>query len=194
MTNLTRGRAIWEGFIGAPGYSTFYCAGAEDPTVASSFLTSIHDLFDTLSSYLAPGVTVSFPGDMAVVDDATGQQVGAVSATAPADVTSSGVGAYSAVSGWGVDWLTGTFSNGRTVRGRTFFVPAASAGTYGTDGQVAPSARTAILAAVTTYMSANDGALRVIMRPTAKRPVGSSAQITSASVPSKVFMLASRRD
>lgn len=193
MTNLTRARVLWTGFIGAPGYSTFYCAGAEDPTVASSFLNSVQALFNGIKTYIPSDVTLTFPGDLAVIDDATSQQVSGVAVTAPANVVGTSVASYSAATGIGMDWLTGVFSGGRLVRGRTFIVPAGS-NAYGTDGQVAAGCKTAVNSAIDTYLAANDGALRLIQRVTAARPVGTSAQISSGMTAPKVFVLRSRRD
>jgi hypothetical protein len=127
-----------------------------------------------------------------VIEDTTGRMEGTWSSGGAIATTGLAAGKYSAASGYMVHWLTGSFLNGRQVRGKTFFVPI-DAGSYDTNGTLDNTTRTNIQTAANTLVATNQ--LLCWHRPTEAAPAsGHAYPITSALVPDKVAILRSRRD
>lgn len=182
MVDLTRIRAEWNGFPGAPGVSTFYAAGLITPA-----LTAVTSFFGNLQAALPSGVTVQVENAGEVIDSATGQAIAAWSGPTQTVVGGSNSGGYSVASGAVVTWNTGVFVSGRRLRGRTFVVPLGG-GQYDATGTLAPGT-----------LDVLDDAAQVIIDSEADFHVFSrtslqAALISGRSIPDRVAVLRSRRD
>lgn len=190
MAVLNRIRVSWTGFPGAPGLSTFYNVSGTAPVPVAA----IRQFFQDLNAFLRSNTTITVHADGDDIDDADGTLSGSWAHTpAPAAVTgSASTGVYAAPAGAVVNWVTGGIVNGRRLRGKTFIVPLAT-GAFDSDGSLG-AFRTTLLTAANTLLTSAPG-LAVWHRPSAPGAVdGSSALITSASVPDLVAVLRSRRD
>lgn len=186
MTHIYRVTVPLTGFTGAPGLMTFHAvdfAGMQG--ALSTFLTAIKNTWPS-------AVTATIPAIGPVIEDTTGAMVGTWSGGSPVAVTGLAAGKYSAASGYMVHWLTGSFLNGRQVRGKTFFVPV-DAGSYDTNGTIDNATRTNIATAANVFVATNQ--LLCWHRPTTSGGSdGHAYAVTSAVVPDKVAVLRSRRD
>lgn len=182
MAVLNQLRVLWNGTSGGPGISTFYGSGT-----AQSLMTPLHAFFDGMKGRTPTDVTWTFPAAGTQIDDTTGQAVGAWTTGAAAPITGTGTGTYSLLSGTVVNWNTGTWVNGRQLRGKTFFVPLTSA-CYDADGRVDEITRAAIESLANTTFGGGSP-LRVYSRTAL-----TSAPVSTATVPAKAVYLSSRRD
>lgn len=182
MAVLNQIRVVWNGTSGGGGVSTFYGSGT-----AQSLMTPIHAFFDGMKGRTPTDVTWTFPSAGTTIDDATGQAVGAWTTGAAAPITGTGTGTYILPAGLVVNWHTGTWVNGRELRGKTFFVPLTST-CYDSDGRVEEATRVAVEALANTTFGGGSP-LRVYSRTAA-----TSAAVTTANVPAKAVVLTSRRD
>lgn len=185
MTTMRRLRVTWDGIGGLPGLSTFYY-GVATPNVSDckTFFTAVAGLF--------PGsLTWTIPNSGDELDDATGALTGAWTGTGGGTVSGAG-GALTYAAGTGaiVNWNTGIIHNGRRVRGRTFMAPI-NGNAYSTSGTVVSSSQAALQAAATAF--AASGVAKGIWSKGTTPGGGLYAAISSATVPSRVTSLRSRR-
>lgn len=153
---MLRYRCFWSIPNAGPSVSTFYLdnfGGGNLPVAVAA----IRAFFSNRAPLLPNEVTISFDTAADSIEPTTGALIGTAPVTAPAPVTGTGAGVWSAGAGVRIDWLTDAFRNGRRVRGRTFMVPAVS-GAFGSDGRVLPAQITATDAAATTMLTALSGA------------------------------------
>jgi|SRR5665647_825412 len=198
MVDLYRTRAVWTGFPGGPGISTFY------GLVSGALVPNLHQLFVDLYTELPNDVSVQVQEFGDVIDDATGALTGAWSTTPVLPCTFNGGVPYTAPAGFLAHWLTTTILDGHRLRGSTFFVPGGGS-IYDTDGSISATHLTAIKAACATFFAAASGDLAVWHRPRAAAPAtayhpavtaraGGHGIVTGYSVPDKSVVLRSRRD
>lgn len=192
MANITRIKTVWSNFPGAPGYSSFYYNGAEDPTVASGAAGVVHDFWNAIKGLVPVGLQWQIQGVADIIDPATGHIVDQISITQPPFVQATANGTYSGTSGGLVDWLTTVYRGGRRVRGRTYIVPL-GANTYGDDGSLIAATVNTLQTAANDFLAGTDGANVVYSRPTPAHPVGTASQITAATVPDLAVVMRSRR-
>lgn len=194
MVSMLRGRAVWQGFTGAPGYTNwFWDYSTGTPVQAELELTTMHDFFNVLKAQLPTDVTISFQTDMALIDSTSGQQTGQVSVADPGQVTGTGSGAYASPTGALVRWTTDVFRNGRQVRGRTFLVPLI-ASSYDTTGSLTPAAVTLFQTAANGSLTSGDLPRVVFSRPPAGGGAGAATAVTGFVVPDLAVILRTRRD
>jgi len=198
MTDLYRTRAIWSGFPGGPGVSTFYGLGS------GLLVPNIRALMLAVSGILPTDVTIQVENTGDILDDATGALTGSWTSSPVLSVHGLQAGAYAAPSGVCMDWLTTTIADGHRLKGRTFFVPCSSVA-YQNDGSIDPTQLATLITQAATFMAAASGDLVVWHRPrvaaaaTAWHPAvtaraGSNGLVTGSGVPDKVVVLRSRRD
>lgn len=206
---LVKVTAKWTGFTGAPGYSNFYfhpiAFGDPLPATTDKMFTRVDAFFTSILSLLPPAAKVQVQGDMPLIDPVTGDMTGFVSRASGSLRSGTGAAAgYSAASGAVVTWRTNAVIAGRRLRGRTFIVPTVNVA-YGTDGTLQASTQTTLqTAANALFASDPDFTANVWARPQKERvkkdgtvvPArgGDTSPITSASIPSPVAILRSRRD
>lgn len=204
MTALLRVKARWTGFSGAPGFTVLHFrdfsgpdgAGAEpDNAQAAAAGERVRAFFQTLNGLLPESVRIAVEPDVDVVEDSTGELIDSLNAGQIATVSGAVPGSFSGPSGAVVNWRTGGIRNGRRIRGRSFIVPLSSS-IYSNAGILTAGAQDALQTAANA-LAASSGTpdLMVYARPTSAGATdGQSSVVTSATVPSLIAVLRSRRD
>jgi len=198
VTSINRVRAIWSGFPGGPGVSTFYSL------VPDTTVVDVRALFLAIHTGLPSSVSVQVENSGDILEDTTGEVTGLWSTDAVLPVDGDNTAAYSAPSGICVNWITATVLDGHRVKGRTFFVPAGG-NFYEDNGTLSAGALAIFEPAASTFVAAEVGALVVWHRPRVARAAdgsrpavtaraGGHALVTASSVPDKAVVLRSRRD
>lgn len=198
MAVIARVRIGFDGLIGLPGVSTFYCL---EPI---GMIEPLKTLYTTLLLRMPLALTsqVETAGDF--LEATTGTITGAWSAASTLPASGSAAGVYAAPVGLCLTWTTGTITDGKRVKGRTFVVPM-SQNVYGADGSAENTNLTAIRDAAAAFQVATSGNLVVWHRPRAARAAdgsrpavvaraGSHAVVTGSFVRDKIAVLRSRRD
>ena len=183
-------KAVWSGWAGGPGYSTFHSSGST-PADAQALADAVATFFDTIGNLVPSSITISMSPTYRVLDTSTGTLIseGTLGET-PAAVVGTGTNAFAAVAGMCVNWLTND-SAGRKLRvGRTFLVPL-TAFIWAPDGTVTDSVVTEVQAAAQALLSLPSGLV------VWKRPRGGAGGVASTVVGSRVpdegVVLRSRR-
>ena len=189
---IYRATATWTGFVGAPGYTSWF---ADDSGTPANLITGLKGFFDAMTPWLPTDVTVSVPDTYDELDETTGTLIASGTAPiAPGEFVGERTEVYSAPAGACVTWVTDDVVAGRRVRGRTFIVPLSSYATA-LDGSLGATALTDIRTAASDAITAMGGAFCVWHRPTTAAPASGSAHpITSFNVRDRVAVLRSRRD
>lgn len=203
MSAIQRQRAIWTGFPGAPGVSTFFF------TDAAAHQAGLHTFFANISTLLPNDVTITIEANGDTIESTTGALTGGWTGVAPAVVNGSGGTTYAAPAGALVKWETGVILFGHRVRGRTFIVPVPSPYMQ-SDGSLTAGFLGGFNAAAVALPGAVLGNMLVWTRPRVATPAwtdvrgrvhpakagraGSSSVVTTASTPDKFVVLRSRRD
>lgn len=152
MATFLRYRPVLSGFTGAPGINTFHGSGDVLPinaTQAQQFADEIKAVYLAIQSVFASGVTITFPGEMTMHEELTGELVDVFAVTPPATVSSSGSLSDSNMprSTQAVVRLnTGVIRDGKRLVGRHFIGPINQTA-VGTDGQMMTASRTLIAGA-----------------------------------------------
>ena len=194
MADLARVNASWQNWPGAPGTTTMFF----DPGSMQTMVDAMRAFFQALVTLLPTGLKITVPAAGDVINDTTGNLVGAwTAATPPADVTGTSAAAYPGPAGAMVHWLTGGFLDGRRVRGRTFIVPI-TASFFDTNGTLGASTVTTIQNAANTFLTTVGTQFHIWHRPfagdaTHPAHIGGSATVTSARVPDLTVTLRTRR-
>lgn len=152
MATFIRFRPVISGFVGAPGINTWH--GSQDilpinASQAQQFADEVRVCYEAMKAYFVSGVTISFPGEVTVHDESTGELMTVHGITAPAGVSSTGSGATSNTTR-DMQYLarlnTNTTRDGKRLNGRHFIGPANTSG-IDTAGQVTSALRGGIAAA-----------------------------------------------
>src|SRR4029453_11488130 len=212
MTNILRQVALWNGFPGAPGDTTWYFAGGTTTNVVQ-----MRNFFAAIASLLPSSVTVQVQNTGDVVTAETGVATGSGapggagggpgepgggaeagvaagwwSQASAAVVTGTAGGGYSGPSGVVMRLETGVFVAGRRLRGRSFLVPMAGS-IQDTNGTVAATPLGTLNTAAAAAVTASGTSWLVWHRPVGGSG-GSVSPVTSAGIPDKIAVLRSRRD
>lgn len=190
---IQRVRVVMSNWAGAPGYINFYETSAVvDHTPYRTFFNSLITLFPA-------GLTFTFPGSGDIINEGTGNIVGAWTVAAPAPVVGTNASVYAGGAGAVVDWLTSGVVAGRRPMGRTFLVPIGS-NMLDTNGSLAGTTITTILNAATAMIASLGPTFLVWSRPFPGGPggdppsrLGTVNPVTSARVPDLAATLRSRR-
>lgn len=189
---MYRVRTIFTAPQGSPWYSNLYFAGAEIGGDPQSEIDAVEDFWNGFGGSLDNSVTVLVEGDVAVVDDFTGNLLSVSSATPRVPVFSA-TGAPLPRSQQALcRWATQTYIGGRRLRGRTF-VPGVMTANM-TEGRPDPSVVAAY--GVVGQALVTDSATQLVVwhRPDDSGSNGSSHLVTDASFWSEYAVLRSRRD
>lgn len=188
----------WTNLPGGTGYSIFYLNNPlPSPAPFVTFFTAV-------APYLPVGVRVDVPNSGEILDETTGKMVNTWSQGTAGSATGTGSTTFFPASGGQVKWITGSFANGRAVRGRTFLVPLGTSA-LAAGGGLATSAANTINAAATTLIQQNTGAQVIWHRPVYKKadtpgdpPIlvrqGAIFSVLSSVCPLKTAVLTGRRD
>lgn len=152
MAQFIRYRPVITGFVGAPGINTWHGeAGLAAAWIdeAQGWADAVRAVYFACKAYLAPGVTVTFPGEATIHDEATGSLLSASPVVAPANVVSTATAAEgqdSRATQSLVQLHTAVVRNGRRLQGRHFLGPASSF-CFDSNGQTNQNAKNGIQAA-----------------------------------------------
>lgn len=196
MASMQKIVVQWNGFTGAPGYSSLFFKGdtLQSPNLVTNF-------FSAYGPYIPSTVHMVVPNNGELVDPSNGQVTGTWTLSSGTDIAGTGTGAISPTEGPQVRWETGQFRNGKHIRGRTYFVPMGAAN-FATGGILNATMCNVLQQAADTLRTSSGGMLGVWHRPkfdhTQKPPVlvrpGEWIPTTSSVVPTKSVSLRSRRD
>lgn len=200
MAPIWRIGFTWTGFSGSPGRTVFYgSTGVSTAQVlANDAYTLLNNILNPTGSSVAllpAGVRIAQDPFADEVDPATADQVGRLSITPNPDILGVGTGNWAAPAGASITWSTAAFVNGRRVRGRTYLVPLAGVTAFQTDGTLATTFLSGVVAAITVFIN---GASEPVVwhRPTAGGggADGAAFPIITGQMKDKVSILTSRRD
>lgn len=206
MADLYLTRALWGGFLGAPGYSNFaftpLSATTSQQANVDGAVTATTAFMQKALDLCPTPVRVQAESSVRIVEPTTGNLLGfGVTSTTPGSLTGQSLSNYWAgPSGGSVEWLTPTVVHNRLLRGRTFIVPAA---TNQYDNGVLNTPALASLNAAANLMistaATNGMAFSIWTRPrkassTKPAVVGAVGIVTDHRVPTFVSVLRSRRD
>lgn len=190
----------WTGFPGAPGRTTLHWDSPSTQAGADAAAQATDTFAASLIGNMPPVVTLHVPGEVYVVDVATG-----IVSTAFSELpgfgyhVGSGPANYAAPVGAVLDLITSTFREGRRMKGRIFVVPLCAA-VYNNQGALYANTQSALSAAVGALAS-DPANLLVYGRPGTKprknRPplgAGVAARVSAVHVPSETVVLRSRRN
>lgn len=191
---LSRITAVWQGFTGAPGYTSFHFLAFGGGDETTSEVARVRSFFSELQPILPSSVSIQVQQETEILEEATGALINYGAAADPvAPVEGNGGTAYSAPSGGLVSWNTGTVVGNRRLRGRTFVVPLATA-SYQDDGTLTPVAIGALSDAAEALIGDGSGPrLHVWSRPT-NGSGGVVGEVTGYRIPDLAAVLRSRRD
>jgi len=100
MVNISRVRAVWSGFVGGPGISTFYF------TDTITAVPSVHAFFAGIRTWLPQDVHIQVENAGDILNNETGALIDSWVEDAVEVVVGDNDAAYSAPAGAVVDWLT----------------------------------------------------------------------------------------
>jgi hypothetical protein len=189
--------ATWTGWSGAPGTTSIYFQGAAivNPSVLKAF-------FDAVAPYTPTTVTIQVNNSGELVDPPSGKVTGSWSTSSVASTAGTATAqAMTPSSGIQVRIETGTFRDGKHIRGRFYLIPGAT-GSYTNTGQITGTVTSAIQTAANTLVSASGSQIGVYHRAlydtSVKPPVlkrsGEFIVAQSLLVLGKPASLTSRRD
>lgn len=163
MANVWRVTTVIDGLQGAPYYSTFHFDPLSPGGVAGC-LAAVGDFWEDFDAYLGPTMSCQVQNEVAVIDMDTNTQVDVEVGPTQLPFTFHGSGERVPYVLQGlIQWKTGTFINGRQLRGRTF-IPGFGIGAS-EDGKVLGSVIAAGELAAETLATAEDVSL-VVYSPT----------------------------
>lgn len=198
MAQMHRVRTGMTGKPGSPGVATMYFYNL------NTALASVRAFWVAVAPIMPTGLSLQVESVGDIIDDATGDLVGAFSKPAVAPVVATGAGVYAAPVGAVINWHTETIADSHRVRGKTFIVPLHGEA-FDIDGSLAATTVGYLAAAAQALQFEQSLDFVVWHRPYAGRAatptlpaklahLGSSALVTSSSVPDKAVVLRSRRD
>lgn len=203
MTSLYRSRTKIENLSGGPGVATMYFLSAENLTESlQAYWNVMRELMP-----IQVAITVENTGD--VIEDTTGDLVGAWGGTVQPTLPGLSNGPYPAPAGLCCVWKTTTILDSHRLAGRTFIVPVTSA-FYQTDGTIIQSAIDGMTGACESLIAAESEDFVIWHRPFpgspavaasgthAARPAraahdGGHGLVTTGFAKDKVAILRSRR-
>jgi len=182
---MLRTVTTWTSPGGAPYYTTLYFNGLVGAAAAAHSATTA--FMASMDDYIDNQFTWTVTTEVHEVDPATGLTVAV--ALVP---TTTGTGAVAGVqtssaTQWLIQWRTGTYINGREVRGRTFL--PGWIGNNLADGKMAAASIALVNAKLVAYL-AGPGALAQVWSPTN----GVAVNVVGATVWAEMAVLRSRRD
>lgn len=195
MTDFYRLRAVWSG-PGGPGYSNLDLSGGIGEVTDSNLNdvgTAWRAYFTTLLGYLPNDWAVSLSSEVLVIEDSTGQLTTTRSiSTAGASQTGTASGTWAGAVGVCTRLSTEETINGRRLRGKTFFVPAAPSVAFDSDGTLNGTCITDFTSATTTLHAAlaTEGVDRCVYSPTHRL----MRDVSGFTVLDRSAVLRSRRD
>jgi hypothetical protein len=200
MGRVIRIKVNWTGFIGSPGYTNLHFEPTVegDPitqTLVDAAVSKVQTWLSAMRPALPTVVTTVVDGQVAEIDEQTGNIEAFWTATPAAAAPGTATGNYSSGVGLCINWSTAGVRNNRRVRGRTFVVPLASSA-FSADGSFNDTNLAAWRGLATTLAADSNGVRLVVMArtPGAIIPDGGAYDVTTASINDRPAFLSSRRD
>lgn len=190
MASIIRHTAVWTGSPGLPGYTQLYQSHTTGQgTDAQVGHDAVHDLFEALAALIPEEITVTVDPLYQIIDAVTGETTGEFVVGTPAAVTAGEyVGGWASQVGVLIEWVTGTFLNGRRLRGRTYLVPLGA--TTETDGTLPATTVQTVAAAAANVV--NSTIPFVVWHRPVNSSGGSTSNITGAQGTDRAAILRSR--
>jgi hypothetical protein len=139
MASVFRTTAVWQGFIGAPGYTKLSFLAVVGTAGADAATAATRTFLNAFATAMPSGTTIQVQREVGEYDEASGLLLGELTAAAtPAPISGTSVNKYIGGSGLFIGWRTNTIWQGRRVIGRTFIVPQESTA-FDTDGTLTSS-------------------------------------------------------
>jgi hypothetical protein len=191
---LNRVKVNNAGGVGGVATTNFYFL-----TVTSVETTALANLYTALKPYYPTAITMQVPNSGDQIDDATGKLVGSWSGGSTSSTVGTGGNTQASPAGIEIAWLAASVIDGHRPVGKTLIVPGAAAA-FGSNGQIAPAAITAINTAAANFLAAATSFAiwhrpvynRKVTPPTLTRP-GSALAASSGTCRSLPAVLRSRR-
>lgn len=158
---------------------------AAAPTSAQ--LAGLRALWAAVAGNIPTGVSLQVENTGQIIDATTGQADDAWSGTAQSAVACNGTGPYSTASGVHFRWNTGTFFNGRAMRGKTYLVPVTTS-TFDTDGTIPTATLTFMNNSLNNFLATTAGGLTIYSRRAANAFI-----VTGAVAIDRQVVMRSRR-
>lgn len=203
---MLRVRVSTSGWSGGPGLNTFYFGGDESLAHAYLCVTRVHTVMAEAATLYPASVVAVVSTTVDAINSTNGDLINSFSTASVTDIPGSQTAGdiLPAAVAMLLRLQTTTFDDGSRIQGRAFFSPLGGA-LRDTDGTPQSGAITALESAGDALLDSGlADADAVVWRrprkavPTATPPitarVGSTALITSTSVPNKFATLRSRRD
>lgn len=188
MTNVNRIRVSLAGTaVVGPGVATHYWLGTATP----DDVVAVRAFWYACSALMPQGMSITVPNQGEIIDDNTGDLVGAWTESTSATFAGGLAQAYSKGVGARVVWPTNGTTGNRHVRGSTYVVPLAGT-KFDLDGTLTTSAVTDLKAAADGLLDALQDRLVIVTRRTDEHS-GTSHAVTSTLVPDTPSWLRSRR-
>lgn len=178
-----RMQVVSTGYLGAPGYNTFYSTGSS-LAAAEELAGAVSDYFTALQDNFSSTTAYSFFGEVEAFNPASGQTTGIEVVDTWVRNGTGGTDELPGGTALVVQYRTGIYLNGREVRGRHYLsgLGAIADG----DGEVVSSALTDIATAGAILIAAEGG----VYSPTN----GIVAQIVAVTGWNRFGLIRSRRD
>ncbi len=201
---LMRVKARWTIPGAGTAFSVFHFGTGPDDAAsdqeASNATGAVQTFFNAVKAYIPSQVAIDVMTDVEVIEIATGNLQGVVSAAAQTQIIGGATSTqpWSAPSGACITWTTGSLrtlsSKPRRVRGRTFLVPLTSTA-YENNGTLSAACLTALNTAATGLRGNFNGQeFRVYGRPgKGGAPAGMDAVVTGHRITDQSAVLRSRR-
>jgi len=200
MPSIWQIKAVWNGFTGSPGYSTFRFTSDGTAASLNSMGAAAHAWAVQLAPYMLTSWNITFPTEVLELDVTTGTLLSAnAMTTAQAAVAgTTAPTAYAGGSGAVITYHTPLIYRGRRVIGRTFCVPLV--GIYENDGTLTSTAITGLTAAGNALRTATPAVFVIWAKQfdkSTKPPTqigGASGLVSSVTVKDAASQLRSRRN
>lgn len=193
---MMRVRAVWSGYVGGPGLSTFYFSGSNPvlPAEALEAANRVRAVFETGKAQIHSSITVTVNPQVDILSPATGTLLSSISVTPPAATVGTGAGTIGSTTVMCLGRFgTSTVINGRQVKGRIFWGPLKQTDVSG--GACLPGLVSAVQGAI---LQAGISLVTPITHCVWHRPVGGTGgdnpAVTGYTARSLVASLRSRRD
>lgn len=117
---LLRLSTTWTGSAGSPYFTQSYFQGAGDAAHASGAVTALWTLIGAMATYIDDALVASISGDAEIIDVSNGQITSVVSVTGAVNAGSATGDALPPLVQGLARFNTGTYINGRQLKGRMF--------------------------------------------------------------------------
>jgi hypothetical protein len=164
VASIIRQTAVWTGAPGLPGYTQLYHEASGDPaTQAQEAHNAVRGMFNEIVTLIPADITVTVSPVYQVLDEVTGEVTGEETVGTPSAAVAGGyVGNWAGQVGVLVEWTTGTYVNGHSLRGRTYLVPL---GNVSDDDGTLPAGTITTVGAGAAWISSSGAQFGVWHRP-----------------------------